>query len=135
MKKYPSKISYGLLIFIMAILIGTTIPMLWASAWVGVIINFVLMIFILHLFYNTYYLIDGNFLIVKSGFVTNKKIDLSLIAKISESNSLVSSPAASLDRLEIIYDETRSVLISPKDKTGFISHLTQINPEIEVRYK
>lgn len=73
--------------------------------------------------------------IVKSGFFIHKRINLELVKMIAETNSIIGSPAASLDRLEIIYDNFNSILISPKDKYGFIDHATSVNPQIEVRYK
>tara|TARA_R110001592_G_scaffold32216_2_gene112982 strand:- start:68 stop:340 length:273 start_codon:yes stop_codon:yes gene_type:complete len=84
---------------------------------------------------STYYLIDGRFLIIRSSFLINKKIKISSVKKISETNNPLSAPAASLDRLEIIYDNNGSVLISPKDKSGFIKHITRLNPQIEAAYK
>ena len=128
MKKYPSKISFGLLFFILLILAGSAILMVSPPVWIGLIVNVLL-------FMSTYYLIDGRFLIIRSSFLINKKIKISSVKKISETNNPLSAPAASLDRLEIIYDNNGSVLISPKDKSGFIKHITRLNPQIEAAYK
>lgn len=49
-----------------------------------------------------------------------------------ETKSPLSSPATSLDRLEIMYNKNESIIISPKDRTGFINELKTINPGIEV---
>lgn len=135
MKKYSSKISYGLLSIILAVLFGTAIPMFSPPVWPGIIINLLVMLFVLHLFFTTTYAIDGNFLKIRSGFIVNKKIEINSIKKITESNSLISSPAASLDRLEVRFNKFDSILISPKDKFGFITDLTEINPQIEVCLK
>lgn len=133
--KYPSKISYGLVLFILTVLIGAYIPMISSRIWSGLIINSLVLIFITHLFLNTFYIIDGESLIVKSSFLINKKIPIHTILTISETNNPISAPATSLDRLEIVYDHNMSIFISPKDKSGFIDHITRINPKIEVRYK
>jgi hypothetical protein len=93
------------------------------------------LVFISHLLLNTYYAISGNFLVVKSGFVVNKKIDINTIIIVSETNSVISAPAASFDRLEIIYNQHNSILISPMDKTEFIEPIKRINPRIEILYK
>jgi len=74
MKKYPSKISYGLVILILTIIIGTTIPMVSPPIWPGLLINLISLVFISYLFISTYCVIDGSFLTVKSGFVVNKNI-------------------------------------------------------------
>ncbi|MGB5271042.1 MAG: PH domain-containing protein, partial [Eudoraea sp.] len=57
------------------------------------------------------------------------------ITIVSETNSIISAPAASFDRLEIIYNQHNSILISPRDKTEFIEHIKRINPQIEILYK
>jgi hypothetical protein len=103
--------------------------------WPGLLINLMVLVFISHLLLSTYYVIDGKFLVVKSGFVVNKKIDINTIGIVSESNSIISSPAASFDRLEIIYKQHNSILISPRIKTEFIQHIKRINPKIEIQYK
>ena len=135
MKKYPSKISYSLVIIILAIIIGSAIPLVSPPIWPGLLINIMVLVFISHLLLNTYYVIDGNFLVVKSGFVVNKKIDINTIIIVSETNSIISAPAASFDRLEIVYKQHNSILISPRDKTEFIDHIKRINPKIEIQYK
>ena len=135
MKKYPSKISYGLVIIILAIIIGSAIPLVSPPIWPGLLINIMVLVFISHLLLNTYYVIDRNFLVVKSGFVVNKKIDINTIIIVSETNSIISAPAASFDRLEIVYKQHNSILISPRDKTEFIDHIKRINPKIEIQYK
>lgn len=135
MRKYPSKISFGLVFFIIAILFGSSIPMISPPVWLGLIANLLVLAFVAHLFTITCYVIDGNSIIIKSSFIVNKKIDINRVKKISETNSPLSAPATSLDRLEIAYDEYGSILISPKDKSGFINHITLLNPQIEVKYK
>ena len=134
MKKYPSKIGIGLVIFIAAVLVCSTIPMISPPIWVGLIINVLLFIFIGHLFFTTYYVIDGSSLRIKSSFLVNKKIDIKSVKKIAETRNPLSAPAGSLDRLEIVYGEYGSILISPKDKRGFIAHMSRLNPEIRVQY-
>jgi hypothetical protein len=47
----------------------------------------------------------------------------------------LSAPATSFDRLEILYNSFDTVIISPKDKSGFITHMKTINPSIEVDEK
>ena len=119
----------------MAIIIGSAIPMVSPPIWLGLLINIMVLVFISHLLLSTYYVIDGKLLVVKSGFVVNKKIDIKTIRKVSETNSIISAPAASFDRLEIVYKQHNSILISPRDKTEFIDHIKRINPKIEIQYK
>lgn len=100
---------------------------------IGILIFVIL--FIIHLFMTTNYTIQGNSLTIKSGFLFNKTIDIKTINKISETNNFISSPATSLDRIEINYGKFDSIIISPKQKKQFIAEIILINPSIEVRLK
>ncbi|MEX0315286.1 MAG: PH domain-containing protein [Allomuricauda sp.] len=135
MKRYPSKISYGLLLFVLISLVAGTVPLVSSGNWIGISINLAVLAFALYVFFSIYYIIEVNSLIIRVGVLFNWKVEISSIKMIAESNSWISSPAASLDRLNIIYNQHSSILVSPRDKTGFIAQLKQINPQIEVRYK
>lgn len=58
--------------------------------------------------------------------------DINQIKKIKDTNySILSAPAASLDRIAIYFAQQKTPLvISPKDKMGFIRNLQSINPNI-----
>jgi hypothetical protein len=114
---------------------GLTIKMLYDRIWVGSIIIGIATLFISHLLLTTYYVISGDKLIIKSGLFFNLNLNIEDIKRISETDDLVSSPALSTDRLEILYNKFDVVLISPKDKQGFIEELGKLNPQIEIRLK
>ena len=136
MKIYRSKISFGLLIFLTLIFIFIGIQLFkLTNNIVGIITIIITYTFIIYTFTSNKYTIKGNVLNVKSGFLINENIDISNIKKIKETNNLISSPAASIDRIELFYNKFDSIIISPKNKADFISELKQINPEIEVFYK
>jgi len=50
-------------------------------------------------------------------------IPIDSIHSIKETNSVITSPALSFDRLEIVYGDDKAILISPVDKTTFIARL------------
>lgn len=105
---------------------------------VGIIIILLLVGFFVHLFVSTYYVVDGDRLYIKCSIFYNVSIGMNSILKISETNNPMSSPATSLDRLEIVYkkgDFTNSILISPSNKKGFIDLLLEQNPNIEINLK
>lgn len=133
MKRFYSKIGLEVVIPIGVILGVTGTLMVIQKAWPGVAIILVTLLFIVHLITTTFYQIEGNNLQIKSGFIVNKLIAINSISKIQKSNSVFSSPAASLDRLEIFYNKYDSVLISPKDKQEFLAQLRNINPAIEIQ--
>lgn len=134
-KTYKSKIGLELVIPIALILGGVLILFLLGEPkWIGLAIILPIIAFTAHLFATTNYTIDGEHLIIKSSFV-NKTIEIHSIKKIIETNNPVSSPATSMDRLEITYGKFDSVVISPKEKLAFIEDLQRINPNIKVKFK
>jgi hypothetical protein len=120
--------------FVPLIIIGVlTVTFLVTKAWGGFTIMIVSGIFIAHMMLNTYYTITGTALHLRSGFLVNITIDINTIKSIAPSHTLLSSPALSLDRLEINYNTYDSIAVSPKDKTGFIAALKLANNRIEVK--
>lgn len=129
--EYKSKI--GLEIFIpIAVLLGFTFYLHISNGiWLGIIINFLVSLLIVYLCLQTKYIIIDSVLIVKAGFFINKTIPIQEIRCITKSNNPLSSPALSLDRIQIIYGKSRSVIISPKERTIFVNQLQKINPNIK----
>lgn len=68
----------------------------------------------------TKYTVDKDELKIVSG-PFSWKIAIASIDQIKTSHSFISSPALSLDRLEIKYRGNQSILISPKDKDAFLA--------------
>lgn len=137
MKKiYKSKIGLEL-VFPIVLIFGTVLALTISQkpGWIGIVILLPVMIFVAYTFMTTNYTIESDVLIIKCGFLFNKTIDIRTINKISETNNPLSSPATSLDRLEIIYGKFDSVIISPKQKTEFINDIKKLNPNVEVKYK
>lgn len=133
---FKSGISIGLLSILLSVFSTVTVLLILDDApWYALLIIFLVVVFILQLFFNTYYVIEGSLLKIRSGFLYRMDIDIKTIKKIEESNSPLSSPAASFDRLEIIYNKFDSVLISPKEKKEFIELILIINPSIEIIYQ
>jgi len=138
MKEFKSKVGYKILIPILILLIGMMmLPLLIAAPTQVLITMGVIFVpttaFILHVFFQTSYQIDNNHLKIKCGFLYRSTLDISNITSISNTRDLISSPAASLDRIELKYGKWDSVIISPADKTGFVNELKKINPNIDVK--
>lgn len=130
MRTYRSRIGIGIVIFIACILGLTSYLMIKDGIWIGLLINVLVAIFITYVFLKTYYVIDGAVLRVKCAFLINRTFEISKIIKITETNNPIGAPAASLDRLEIVFDNNESVIISPKQKNEFIVQLRKLNPKI-----
>ncbi|QTV06811.1 PH domain-containing protein [Faecalibacter bovis] len=131
--KYPSKIGIELVVLFLFVLLPVFYFLITDFKIAGFLVVVFLILFFIYLFTNTYYLINknSNQLLVKSGILVKITIDIDKIRKIKPSKSLISSPALSLDRIEIFFNTYDSVLISPKNREDFIRQLKHINPTIE----
>lgn len=135
MTTYQSKIGLELTIPFSILIGGIGAAMIYEKDWINVAILLMISLFIVHMLTTTYYQINGDTLIIRCGFLYNKSLKIESIKKIIETRNPISSPAASLDRLELVYNTFDSVLVSPKDKMGFINELLRLKPGIEVRLK
>ncbi|WP_329805546.1 PH domain-containing protein [Flavobacterium facile] len=131
MKVFKSKIDwwFGL---VLVYPIFLSIKSMLEGEWIGLLGLGVVVGLILVFSKTTRYIINENQLIVKSTWIVNERIDISKITKIEKSNSVLSSPALSLDRLRIRYNKYDEILISPKEKKEFTDELLKINPAIEI---
>lgn len=134
MTRYNSKIGLEISLPLFISMGGASICLGLDAQWLGVLVLTILTLLIYFLFKTTYYIINDNILRVRSSFIIDKKVDIQSITEVSETRNPISAPAVSLDRLDII-STGGSVLISPKDKKGFIAELTNINPSIKVVYR
>ena len=134
-KKHKSKVSYALLAFITILLIAPIIPIISNGEMnkeiaLKLLFMIAILIFVMHVFLQTTYTIDGQKLKIKSGVIPYRPINISEITEISKTKSLWSSPAPSFDRIIIKYGDYQSIIISPKDKVSFAKDLCVINPNI-----
>ena len=89
--------------FLFVVVYALTIVLLWWPLW------------------STRYVVDQGQLTIRS-LCFKWIIPLTAIQSVSETDNSISSPALSLDRLKIEYlkeGQTRTVLVSPRDKVGF----------------
>ncbi|QBZ97598.1 PH domain-containing protein [Flavobacterium sangjuense] len=132
MKIYKSKIDWWLGLPLLYPIFLSVTSMI-EGEWIGYPVFIFFLLFIVFISKSTRYIIAENQLIVKSMFVVNDRIDISKIRKIEKTNSILSSPALSLDRIAIKFNKFDEVYISPKEKQNFLTDLLQINPNIEVK--
>ncbi|MFG4001628.1 PH domain-containing protein [Flavobacterium aquidurense] len=135
MEKFKSKTDLWFVLFLILLFGLILVRLVYDRSWIG--FGFILLVsaFIVHIFLTTYYTIKDNKVLIKCGFFYNLAIEIKDIKKVSESYNIISSPALSFDRLEIVYDKLDTVLISPKDKLRFIDTINKINPQIEIKIK
>ena len=131
---YKSKFGIALpLVFALTIgliIYFESLDLISALLIIGAIIGFMLL-----LYKTTEYIITGNWLMVRSAYLVYEKIDIGSIRKIAETRNPLSSPALSLDRLEVFYNKFDSIIISPKDNQAFINQMIALNPGVIVEMK
>ncbi len=134
---FRSKKGYGLLIPITLLLAGI---MMWLvmentdafSLLVVGSINLATLVLVFYFALSTKYsIVNGQFLLIKSGFLSTQKISIDSITKVKKSRSLWASAAPSINRLEVFFGKYDSVLISPNEQKLFVEGLQKINPKIE----
>ena len=99
--------------------------LLWAGGMLAVVGGFVEWIF-----HTTYYVVERDELLIRSAMF-RWRIPIGRIESIEPTNNPLSSPALSLDRLDIRYGG-KSILVSPEDREGFMAALMAVNPRISV---
>lgn len=131
---YKSKVGAGLLLFVLIVFAFGTYWLLLDWNWVGGTIHFGTLILVLYLFYSISYEFKEKDLLINYGVFYQKKIKITSIQSIKETRNPISSPAASLDRLELGYKDG-IILVSPKDKAGFIAHIKTEVPDVKVEMR
>lgn len=127
MKIYESKIDWWLIVLVFGALLSPIYYGIIENDYLIVVVFAVISIAVFFLFRAIKYKIDNTNLIIGSS-----KIDVNSIRKIYKTKNPLSSPALSIDRIAIVYNKYDEVLISPKDKKGFVDAILQINSNIIV---
>jgi hypothetical protein len=88
--------------------------------------------FVLWTLYGTRYTLTESTLIVQSG-PFRWVIDMEAITEVFPTRNPLSSPACSLDRLQILYGKSSpGIMISPQDKAGFLRALAARSPGLKL---
>ncbi len=132
--KYRSRISVLLTVIIMVILF--LIEAIGSKDSVSVLLSLSIMFIVLVLVFGSInYTISGKRLIIRTLGFKMATIDIVMIKLLRRSYSPLSSPAASLKRLEIKFyykGRVETALISPVREPEFIEKLKEINPNIKI---
>jgi hypothetical protein len=132
-KVFPSKVDSALPILFVVTSIPAIAVGIKEKEWEVFAIMLISFVFVLYLLYDTNYTITQGNLKVHSGFIVNKNIPIAVIKSIKKTNSILSAPASSFsDRIEVFYGESKSIIISPKEKQQFVDELLRQTPTIEI---
>jgi membrane protein YdbS with pleckstrin-like domain len=89
-------------------------------------------LFVAWLWTTTDYTLGSGELLVRSG-PFRWRVPLAEIQEIEPTRNPLSSPALSLDRLEIVYGKSRRLLISPREKDRFLRAVVEQAPQLELQ--
>ena len=132
---FKSKVDLWLMVVLLAALCICIYPLFYEFSILGLIVFILVTFLLLFIIFGVKYIIRGDKLIVYGG-IYKKTIDIKRIVKLNKSNNILSAPALSMDRIEIIYNPTLDyILISPLKKQLFIEALLKVNSDIEVDEK
>lgn len=131
-KRFKSKIDRWLLYMLIAVMVFEVVVLGIAAtqadgpvAALSIVVAALLIVALIgSLLIRTHYTVTGSTLRIASGpFSWTVPIDQ--IESVKATRNPVSSPALSLDRLQIRYGNGRRVMVSPADKTGFLKAIGQ----------
>lgn len=122
---YKSKVDIWLVVAVLLLTLFPLLPMLRYDFSLSVFCaNVFVLGLIMTLLYGIRYIADGKYLVVRYGFLFSRKFLIEDLVSIKSTNSIISAPAASLDRIELTF-RANSIIISPKDKYAFIKDITE----------
>ena len=130
--KSESNLWLGLLVWI-----PITFLTVYALMDQGLFIKIIMIatfIFLAWIWLGTYYLVSNTTLTIKSGPFT-ENIPIKDIKNIRSTKNTISSPALSLNRLQIRYGYSKVVLISPKERQKFVDMILEKNNKVIVNIK
>ena len=140
MKTYKSKI--GLLriltpLFLLTLFQSKSIGEGKFDLYLKVVLVYSIIVTLMYEF--TKYSIKGNILNIKGGFFINNDIEIPSIKTLKYNNkdkyrkySYFHNPILSYDCVEVIYQNGKSIFVSPKDKEDFVNEIQHINPKIQL---
>jgi len=128
---FPSKRDVWLGLLIWGLVLLAAVPALLKPGKGQLIIMIAVILFVGWIWFGTGYEISDDELKIRCG-PFRQRIPLQEIKEIKKTRSPLSSPACSLDRMEIKYGKSKRLMISPADKEGFIKMLTGRVPQIHL---
>ena len=117
--------------------IGGMIPLAMAgTSWIEAVVVVIILVgmdgLMLWVLYGTGYRVTRDTVLIRCG-PFSFRVALKDIEAITPTNSLLSSPACSIDRLKIVYGlSQQSLMVSPVDKSEFLSAIVQQCPTLVV---
>ena len=121
-----------IVIYSLAIGIGMVLMLITRHSFWYVLPYILLEIILLYFLLTFRYVTDNNTVKIQYGFLNVKSIDIQNIQKIIIHDKQKGEPKITPHRIEIQYDKTNKIVVSPKDTVGFVENIERINPGIEI---
>ena len=121
-----------IVIYSCAIGIGMVLMLITRHSFWYVLPYILLEIILLYFLLTFRYVTDNNTVKIQYGFLNVKSIDIQNIQKIIIQDKQKGEPKITPLRIEIQYDKTNKIVVSPKDTVGFVENIERINPGIEI---
>ena len=121
-----------IVIYSLAIGIGMVLMLITRHSFWYVLPYILLEIILLYFLLTFRYVTDNNTVKIQYGFLNVKSIDIQNIQKIIIQDKQKGEPKITPHRIEIQYDKTKRLVVSPKDTVGFVENIERINPRIEI---
>ena len=121
-----------IVIYSLAIGIGMVLMLITRHSFWYVLPYILLEIILLYFLLTFRYVTDNNTVKIQYGFLNVKSIDIQNIQKIIIQDKQKGEPRITPLRIEIQYDKTNKIVVSPKDTVGFVENIERINPRIEI---
>ena len=121
-----------IVIYSLAIGIGMVLMLITRHSFWYVLPYILLEIILLYFLLTFRYVTDNNTVQIQYGFLNVKSIDIQNIQKIIIQDKQKGEPKITPLRIEIQYDKTNKIVVSPKDTVGFVENIERINPGIEI---
>ena len=121
-----------IVIYSLAIGIGMVLMLITRHSFWYVLPYILLEIILLYFLLTFRYVTDNNTVKIQYGFLNVKSIDIQNIQKIIIQDKQKGEIKITPLRIEIQYDKTNKIVVSPKDTVGFVENVERINPGIEI---
>ena len=121
-----------IVIYSLAIGIGMILMLITRHSFWYVLPYILLEIILLYFLLTFRYVTDNNTVKIQYGFLNVKSISIQNFQKIIIQDKQKGEPKITPLRIEIQYDKTKKIEVSPKDTVGFVENIERINPRIEI---
>lgn len=129
---FHSKIDTGLMLYPALVCATVAGIFVYQGVWLVAILISLLLLFVWQLILTIRYKITPSCLTISAGFIYRQSIRLSDTKSIKPRRDIATAPAATTDRLEIMFGNNQRVQIAPKDKEAFIAACTALHPGLLV---